>query len=263
MPLLLHFTKYANAISILAGGKLRFGNMTNTNDPFELSDLIFEIQSDGYGGYCDRDIIEKKNFRDFYKLLCFTKYEAAIKFDQEILKNIMDKPKMWSHYGEMLNGVCFVFDKASFDAEVCCQFEQCMHNDVEYVSIKDDYRRIRHKLDSAFNSKNHQEIKNIYQDSNILFLKHKDWRDENEYRYILDYESNIKADISVDSSLLAVVFSYRQDVDMQDKINFIRSCLSKPYQNKSYLLDWSSGFPDIRSYDDHIYLEEKFKNMFK
>jgi hypothetical protein len=277
MSLLLHFTTTEKLKLILHNG-IRFGNMTNTNDIFEKSDLIDEIQldkqiSDMEFSYVDRELISKVNYKDFYKLLCFTLVDGCS--EPSNIKYFINKPIMWANYADNYQGACLILDKNKFEKSLNEKLnpDRFFHKKIQYdlpqsvierffhgevdknsdiyksliIDLRKDYiRKITKKLNIAFKQCDDERIKNIYKDEEILFYKHHDWQYENEYRYVCEVEKQSNIYIDIKESIKYIVFSNPNDI-YNKNLKLIET-FDAIYQDKSYLLDWINGFPNIVKY---------------
>lgn len=100
-------------------------------------------------------------------------------------------PAMWAHYAENSKGVCIVIDKETFIRKNQAVFDSHFYQfeDVEYSMFntpKDDEIVYSAKTPEQFIKDNWKAL---------FFLKHKDWKNEDEHRlFIMDYDGKLSID---------------------------------------------------------------------
>ncbi len=196
-----HYTSIEKAILILNGDSLRFSKMTSTNDTLESKPKMSYqeiIANDRLKKVFEQINIINKNY---IQLLCFSKDNTVILNDITTNTKLNDYsgrgfalPRMWAQYSNNNNGICIVFNKKQLEPIIKKELNESLilFGDVEYV---DQYE----KLDT-----NYLELGQLLVDNEIqksinyvhylkshqsftkynYFYKLKDWKNENEYRYL-------------------------------------------------------------------------------
>ena len=111
---------------------------------------------------------------------------------------------MWSQYGENHNGLCFVLSKSEIEKEIKRDFRK--ESFLTYSgSINYSYKFDEIYQNSMFhynpiNSNDPEEIAFKYIDKEykrLFFRKYRDYRDENEYRFIIINKDSKLTNISI------------------------------------------------------------------
>lgn len=214
----VHYTKLTRLIeNILPKNEIKISNVCNTNDPYESArdwldaeNVSMDIESLNDNRKLTKKIQEKlsKNI----KIFCTTHTEDTMS-SQISSNHIYCRPRMWSQYGDNHKGACLIFDKDELDE--CLKIfntQHIMSGKVEYPEymdfiINDYYNLGLQDMNSILN--NSEESfdlinRNFYLHSRF-FKKHFDWKDENEYRWLiyLNNENDIYVDFK--KSLKAIV----------------------------------------------------------
>jgi len=203
--LLFHYTRTSTALEkILHEGKIRLRLLTETNDPREYKDKILgafgwslrpeDNQQINAADKALRRILEKE-----CRAMSFcANSKPTIVFNSGVRKEDgtantvgWNKPRMWSQYGEDHHGICLAFSKNALKAEINTKKEIIKFFRDQHVmyelpgrpSIKSstiDATRLRNEGVEVY-CMNH-----IRDNAEALFFtKDIDYRDENEYRFIL------------------------------------------------------------------------------
>jgi len=169
MEKICHYTTANNALKILSSNALKFGQIKNSNDPFEnlvkRYNLTYRIQ-DPLKSFMN-EIFEFVNTE--VSIVCFGVNDNLVLADQNWT--------MWAHYGETHSGVCLTFDLEAFLNEVQKQSYQLLSGRINYTNsliIPPDY----------FDERMDNSLKDILIEFQkpLLFSKHRGWSYENEYR---------------------------------------------------------------------------------
>jgi len=222
MEYLCHYTTQKNAKKIIKSMTLRFGKVCNSNDPIEMMDVRANLTTGnpwvlqvGGESECVRGAMEsymKIYLNKILQVICFSK--GRIKnIEDGVEMNIKDNciyaihndsisafserppyylPRMWAQYGENHNGVCLIFNKRRLVNQVIKQTQSAYnfkHRDVVYDDLLDSLPLRGHMYE--YHEYNAMHIKQFIQEflekySNYYyFTKDIDWRDEQEYRFLL------------------------------------------------------------------------------
>lgn len=258
--LLFHYTSLNAACSILSSNRLRLSNLTNMNDPLEFCEPnIF-----GFNGF---EIDMKKAMRELtvslqerenkIRLICFCKdFYCKGEWNNENLQNYSSnltfkgwaRSRMWAQYADNHRGVCLVFNKSEFNDE----FKKLANNHIKILEPqKITYTNYLNELESAMtdelNVKNHDSnFLHFYLDderTKYLFQKSEDFRDENEYRFVLidDNLDSSKTDKFIDfgTSLKAIILGGRFNPILK---------FSLPSNIEQFKITWNCGIPDLISF---------------
>ena len=197
--ILYHYTKLSTAIEcILFEEELLLSPREESYDPIEkVKPIIFESLSESYGKTAHAD--EIKSIREYVegkvkdaKQLSFCKNDFE-NFDIERTPYLpidyygFMKPRMWDQYGDKYNGICLAFSLSELKNITY------FHNDnvkyLEYTNLEQNYLSINHQ---TIIEKGVDECKMSFDEelNRIMFEKHKDYKDECEYRFISFSEEN-------------------------------------------------------------------------
>ncbi len=136
---------------------------------------------------------------------------------------------MWEQYAGKASGVCIIFSKKSVLTQIKNQLE--LNFKADYIGYTRQYFK------SMKGIATHQSItcrvKSYFE--NKLFLKHFDYRDENEYRIITYIKSNDHIFLDIKNSLKGVILGVNlQDEIIQDYKNILKNYVHN--EHKPYLL---------------------------
>lgn len=251
--LLYHYTKTSTFFEKIAPKKaIRLSSFKDTNDPFEFDRIRHYVMGGAIKEELDRMFIkgrEINKIRQNIKVCCFSidnpdnQYEEDINFCRGFSRS-----RMWSQYAESHCGLCLVFDKKKLLSSFKNQnkyFKDCNVNKYAKNIVYDN------DLLGFFALSNLKEItqaESAYEfvSNNIdkyAFTKLKDYRDEQEYRFIVVPENIIENDVYIEysKSLVGIILGYKfPDVY---KINI------KKYSEENdcilYSMSWINGKPAI------------------
>lgn len=230
---LYHYTRTSIAIKyILPSNNLKLGNYSSTNDPKESKQWEFSIGTNEQRDLSEYDMnkLSKKlsnSLKAQTKILCFSKDGNDLTGDHltDIYKRGFCKPRMWAQYGDNHSGLCLVFDWKKLQDCIEESFKDkywIIHRAVNYInrsivpSFDDgDYSiNIDYLEKYGFGQYTSVHFKQYHQ--RLFFEKLADWRQENEYRWVI--ATNTLEPIYVDykSALIGVVFgenTREKDID--------------------------------------------------
>lgn len=210
--IIYHYTKASTAIDfILYNGQLRFNSSRNSNDPIESRKPRRGIFYTGgmAGEEISRDMAldstyinnHISNLENQFHQICFCKNHYNKYFNKEYLSRGISgyeelfgftKVRMWDQYADNYSGVCLAFSKEKIITKNERRIE-LLKDDVKYLSFQ--------KLsDAKIGDINGNYLSNIgknrykklidKQVKKSLFFKHKDYRNENEYRIGTFYDKD-------------------------------------------------------------------------
>ncbi len=271
--MIYHYTSMETAIEyILAEEQLRFSSFRKVNDPSErgIKSLSYVYSERGSLNTLRRKDIElenriQKNENDLElmnrirldecKLLCFSQNDDKIMLSGSSLIDMKKyyrsgffKPRMWAQYGDKSQGVCIAISKEKLANEIKKSYPSFILYRSQ-VNYSDSIEKVRmaHKLknnpDSIGNFREYYINTHVKNNRNEMFFsKNEDWKDENEYRYLL-ITDNKKRDyyINISSSIEAVFCGiYFRDVYKESLLQYTR------YLNIDvYKLSLEDGLPSV------------------
>ncbi|PKL39569.1 MAG: hypothetical protein CVV44_04930 [Spirochaetae bacterium HGW-Spirochaetae-1] len=271
---LYHYTsEKIGILYILQPGELRFGQLSNTNDPREALPHIPDLQRNypfgkcilkGYG-YVDEKILPLAEERIDYKILTNKFNVVCFCQDKNVINSIFDygyaKPRMWAQYAESHAGCCIVFDKTQIDLK----FNELRYN-IKYsgnLEYNLDEENSNHGI--TFNDFSKEICANALDDyetkclKEIFFKKSIDWQEENEYRYLIVNNKNEYENVYLDVSdcILGIIISYNFNNDYISKLH--EYCMKKDLF--FYQINWINGIP--RMIDVNVkYLKTKIEGLW-
>lgn len=255
-----HYTKTEVAVEhIFYSNKLKFSPIANSIDTIERSrfntgmvyigadeDLFQEIHNKNIDHINE---VEKRidSLFNTAKILCFCENDLN---DKYISANIYRKdyygflkPRMWDQYGENYKGVCLAFSKTKLlNAGSIDYFQNIRY--VDYDNFDLNFSRI------SLNSLNNIGIDLYYENVQNTIIdgflkKHKDYKDENEFRLLSVKNNNQLLDIS--ESICGIIVSpqlIRSRFMMDEIINY-----SKKMNIELLYLSWNKNGVTITSKD--------------
>lgn len=157
-------------------------------------------------------------------------YSEEINLEDDIIEYVfsLDKfskrppyylPRMWAQYGDNNEGVCLIFNKEKLIEQIQNQINSLYylkHRKVRYRDLLKDHINPNFKIfdDETKNTKKFiiEDLENRSED--IYFTKDIDWRDEQEYKFLLwnKFENDNENDVFIkidNESLIGVVLGLR------------------------------------------------------
>jgi hypothetical protein len=209
-----HYTKTFIAIEhILYENRLKFSRGMNTNDPREYSPWDIEPHLDGDYTH-DEFRHEWLEAEDSYREAIMSyKYACFCSNNLQSGQAGYDRLRMWSQYGDNFYGVCIAFSADLLKQRLTSKVAPFTGKPVKY---EEDLGIIDSTIsDSDANEFTHKDKKvwanqyiNNYLDQ-IFFLKHLDYRDENEYRMVVNDPNNKFEFLDISGCIRAVLLGDR------------------------------------------------------
>lgn len=263
---LYHYTSIDKAVQfILKDRTLMFNSLRGTNDPKESRNWKFDFHIDDNlsptfkeSTQLWRDVSEE--IKTKCKVLCFSKDMPGLGKDMlnDIYLRGFAKPRMWAQYGDNHKGLCLIFDRKRIESLLIEQFDQeseLYGSDISYRNspLKGDIRSspytlnypLLRELGIAEYVKRHIYTYN----SELIFEKSLDWRDENEYRFLMHIDSLENQFLKFGNALKGVVFGAAATDDDQRDIFQLVYKGGTQFEQISYIngTPWYS-FKDFRQY---------------
>ncbi len=258
--LLYHYTSIESACKILKSNKLRLSNLTTMNDPLEFCEpdnFSFIGKCENISKVIDELRLSLQERENFVRLFCFCKDEFCNQEEwqnqkaQHKASNLLHKGwarnRMWAQYADNHKGVCLVFNKAEFKTkfmEMKVQVPQRKILEDREITYTNYLHEFKATMTDEINAKNHGDNFSHYflDDKRLkyLFFKCEDYRDENEYRFVL-IDNQLKSAteelfVDIGTSLKAIILGQRFS-------NLIR--LVPPIDVEQYRIQWNCGFPEL------------------
>ncbi len=218
-----HYTNINTAVeNILFTGCLRVSSLQKTNDPFEYLEIPIS-----YGGTVDifSHKKEQEQIKQFalksiqtisdsvkrLKIACFCRNDIEEINNGSYFDGFgFSRPRMWAQYGESHKGCCLLFTKKKLIENISKKSLTHYHREVRYYNSVDlnkmfphgSYDGIRKLGESEYLKSLKKQFINKY-----IFTKHSDFENENEYRIVLDTESDEPEYISINNCIFGIVIS--------------------------------------------------------
>jgi hypothetical protein len=192
-----HYTKWERLLDIMHTG-LRLGPLAQMNDPRESKEWYPPLSFRGDAQFTAKEIAAFNQAIAGYKKMIRI---AASCLDRPFNEGYnrsrrgYSRPRMWAQYAENHKGVCIVIDRAGLDRAIHLRYPDqraswVLAGKVEYVeTARDDPATLAIVLRAD------NDIEASVQDhfsefaDRLFFVKHVDWCDENEYRWVY-YDSD-------------------------------------------------------------------------
>ena len=227
---LFHYTTYETLDKILETKSLKYSFLSSQSDPKEFVEILFPYLSYIVGEtenpetkwdnlnknakdkflnelqiIClssNTQIIEHKNISAIQSILSKRKNNVLSRnlIDLLVFSPGYDKHRMWDSYADKFKGVCLVFDK-----RLLCEAssEDSINEFVNYTK----------KFEIARADINKSDYDNFENSKRYFFQKHIDYRDESEFRMLI--QSGKQKYLNISKALKAVIFGDRV-VDKQE-----------------------------------------------
>lgn len=235
---LYHYTKIETAIEFIIKDKaLRFSRFDSTNDPKESKDWLFSLgtnQNRDLSGYNHEKLSKliSDRIKTTTQLLCFSRdKELTGNHMVDISKRGFCKPRMWAQYGGNHTGVCLIFDFKMLSQEISDNFSNTtwlaanviykdrllaeIQVDPAYTIGVDEIEKWGEE-EYAF-SHSQQYAKRLF------FEKGSDWKNEDEYRWVL-FDRSEQIYFNYRNSLKGIMFGeYCSRNDISEVVNLTRN----------------------------------------
>ncbi len=221
---LYHYTTMEKLLMyILPHKQLRLSSLSKTNDPHEISsrhfNLIDDLNLSNDGESFDNFIPDQEHFSNALKnniiVLCFAQDDMLLCGVSRLGKGFL-KPRMWAQYADNHLGACLFINKAKFIDSFTYNFKNhySRHRNIIYDDMVSEQKYNAYSLKSSEYTKysiNEIVSNRINEYADIYyFSKHSDWKEENEYRFILEYPS-ADAYINIEDSLEGIALGIHTD----------------------------------------------------
>lgn len=209
---LYHYTSYPAALNILCCKSLRLGQLTTMNDPLEFEnhkrdpiafhgDISNEETSKTMNSFSEG--VKRRN--RCVRLMSFSiDYRQTIDDAYNRLTRGWARTRMWAQYADNHKGVCLVFDKSklidSFSNTFPKKTKCCK------ITYSNNFEDLKEAWESPclLNNQTNRDFSNFWFESKKLkffFQKCKDFRDEQEFRFLL-----VNGDLKYDDIVISFPF---------------------------------------------------------
>lgn len=233
-----HYTSVDTLIKyILPQKRLRFSRLDATNDPEERKWHICTGLNDA--GVGDAEYLEF--FKNAAYISCLIALNARVLcFSQDNDEDEIEcmgrpytgkgfaRPRMWAQYAENHTGVCLVFDKK----KVVDAFNEANKNvlhyadDVSYEALWNLLEQApdAQRLNTSDIGKTAKEIarEKIEKYNKIYFFsKHKDWKEEHEFRLVAKPEVEQDIFLDIDGLMCGIILGDKFDMNVKLPVNIM------------------------------------------
>lgn len=248
---LFHYTKYSSALEILLGEQMRLGSLVNMNDPLEFENHHGEpitFHGNPPNELLSSWILDKENAvtekETVVRLASFSiDQKSSGKYDNFLFKG-WARSRMWAQYADNHKGVCLVFDKIN----LINNFKKAFNYDYCETFCKEvKYTNNLTPLKNALSSNPPCKSLITFDKIDFLFQKCEDFRDEQEFRFLLiNKKLNDTKEIvsfSIADSLCGVITGAKFP---NENILTLKKAIKCSNPNiKLFPLWWDYGMPNI------------------
>jgi hypothetical protein len=220
--IIFHYTKASTAVEhILFENRLKFSSVLNSIDPIERE--RFNLGREYFGTDYSNNIFSEtekdaqtveeqiENLLGQIKMICFCENSTPEKIGnaRKIFKKDdygFLKPRMRDQYGDKYKGVCLALSKETILANSKIDFSEKVKY-VEYDKIALNFSHIN--LNSLINIGKEKYFENVSEGIiKTFFQKHRDYRDEKEFRLIKKTSNEIEF-IDITKAIRCIIINTR------------------------------------------------------
>jgi hypothetical protein len=213
---IFHYTNMEKAlVSILQKGEFWFCSRSRTDDPFENGIQRLTRSNSGINriDLPQKEAIGRKVYHLVEKMIDSRNVKLMSFCSNSSLENSHQmlygpdrygflKPRMWSQYGDRFRGVCLAFSKRKLIEQIEKQIPDIpvYHHNIIY-SLYKEIGMYHPRIETRNIDENSLDyVKNFIplNAERLFFVKHDDFRDENEFRVIAIDETGEKEHLSID-----------------------------------------------------------------
>ena len=252
--LVYHYTSRNTAFEkIVSSRQLRFNPFIDMKDPRESTMWTFVLMSSKpipdatcmslFKPVSDNDVTDAVKYG--CKLLCFSQDNArrTSNYPNSLSGRGFFLSRMWSQYGQGHSGVCFAFDRDELDRTITEELgeeRRIYRGSVEYTENELEIHQalgfdadtiLDHGLDAAV--ERHLDL--FYE--KLFLQKDADWRDENEYRWIIKTQDMKPEYVSITSSIRGIFLG----IDFPTVYESLAVKCAKELKTPLYRVKWHNG----------------------
>ncbi len=237
-----HYTTLNTLITHIArSGTIKFTRFSESSDTIENTRNIFILNN--RRDWLKSNVNEKIT-RSFH-LVCFSQGDHT---NERKIRPGYLLSRMWSQYGEEHRGVCLAFDRELFLDKVSQAYGGTYKaGNVDY-NLDDQFDLLPHNI--GITTFCYDDIfENEMLLSLLFFSKEKDYRDEREWRVVINNEDSNPIYVKFENSLRGIVFGHRLENQC------VKSCckyLHKKFEDRGEKapLFYQAHFDSIRFFDN-------------
>ena len=221
---LLHFTTLKSAALIVRENCLNLGDFHRSNDLYEnlkqLHAMPFHVKrlpDSNYRG----SFSEKSELIDGLgniRFLSFCKAQALGSGKPWYVKNDeLAFRKMWGQYADKFGGVCLIFDKEKLEQAGDQWRNNFESGKAHFSAFNVEYKKTTPEIRTNDQLK---ALLNVEELQKYFSIKHEDWKDEQEFRFLFRCSSDEKhfPPISLHDSLISVLLGEKNGPLLRDKV---------------------------------------------
>jgi hypothetical protein len=185
---LYHYTRWERLLDIAHSGALRLSPVTSMNDPREtkrwfMSHATFDTTPPGAAsGLWEA----AEDFRRLVKVAAFATDRPGDNVQDIRFGAGYARPRMWAQYAANHTGVCIIFERADLVERLAARFRGGANSGTTHFT-SDHVRYVREEALTAIGVGDAPltetvEAYFLHQWKDAFYVKHEDWRDENEFR---------------------------------------------------------------------------------
>lgn len=231
---------------ILYENRLKFSDGRKTNDPREYKEWELEPHLEGDYTHEEFRAEWKEAERSFKKAIRNRKYACFCSNNPDTGMNGYNRLRMWAQYGENFSGACIAFSTNLLKKRLT---EKCIQFDAFPVQYMDELKDIDGFITDAeantFMQQDKEKWANKYIDlcgDFLFFTKHMDYRDENEYRIVINDPNNKFEFLDITGCIKAVLLGDRTKKVYYKIVKQFCDEMNAEYK----LLSWQKGMLHLK-----------------
>lgn len=257
---LYHYTTGSTALEhILPQGRLRLGQLEGSNDPrewqywsFGVTDFSRALPDSEF--HSARDMANK-HLRDRIRFICFSVDEQADPQESyQYYGRGFGHPRMWAQYAENHSGICLIFNKIKLRKCISKDVSTggfVIEGDIDYVThMTQQSKAFKIQFDEMKKVGGEAYFRKYFGDhfAGLYMQKSADWRDENEFRFVLRVERNETHYFEAGSALEGLILGSKFPEEDEPVVR--EFCLK--YKIPAARMWWYNGFPTLVANSDEL-----------
>lgn len=239
-----HYTSVETLLKyILPQKRLRFSKLDKTNDPEEASNHLLhyiddiDMGPDFFIENYEKSSAVSKELIENIVLISFSQDDLNFDISNGLFSNKgFARPRMWAQYANNHTGVCLAFKRENFKKKfekTCSEFLHYSGN-VSYESVykllaTPEFMNAKTGLGSELFKPLEEIVRERIEKYNKIyyFSKHKDWRTENEFRFVVKNDSTEDIFINIEEMLEYIILGHSFDMMLVKPIEILIEKFSK------------------------------------
>jgi hypothetical protein len=239
--LVFHYTSHAAALEgILHTGRIIFGDLPHTNDPYE--SYVWDL-SPGWRGTAQdstNHLVAADRIIDTIHRRCRLFCTSQDTFDRDLRRGFLIPP-LWAHYATNHKGVCLAFDKCRL-----CKTAKDSATPDDIVATKDvSYDGPPGQRHEAFDTtgiENDKILDHIQRYKEILlFTKDRAWSYENEFRIAVIRCDDKPFEINITDSIVGIILGSQ----FPECYGPLITTAKKRFPIDIAQVEWWNGMPNV------------------